>query len=100
MSRCSERRPPSEKMVPNEVTRRLSIGAEVLKSGGVHFRVWAPRRRIIAVVLEGKGAVQEFSLEPEMAGYFSGIVEEAKDGTLYRFRLDGSETLYPDPASR
>jgi maltooligosyltrehalose trehalohydrolase len=97
---CSERRPHSNSMTPNEVTRRLSIGAEVLSSGGVHFRVWAPRRRNVAVVIEEHETTHEFSLEPETAGYFSGVVDQASDGTLYRFRLDGGETLFPDPASR
>src|SRR5262249_42382396 len=87
-------------MIRNEVTRRLSIGAEVLNSGGVHFRVWAPRRRNVAVVIEERDRVREFSLEPEAAGYFSGTIDAATDGNLYRFRLDGGQTLFPDPASR
>src|SRR4051812_24485855 len=33
--------------------RRLPVGAEVLPGGGTHFRVWAPRRRSVEVVLEG-----------------------------------------------
>jgi maltooligosyltrehalose trehalohydrolase len=87
-------------MIGNEVARRLSIGAETLESGGVHFRVWAPRRRSVVVVTEGNESDREFSLEPERAGYFSGIVEHAADGTLYRFKLDAGESLFPDPASR
>jgi maltooligosyltrehalose trehalohydrolase len=86
-------------MIRNEVTRRLSIGAEVLNSGGAHFRVWAPRRRNVAVVIEERDRAREFSLEPEAGGYFSGTID-AKDGNLYRFRLDGGQTLFPDPASR
>ncbi|HEX5269502.1 MAG TPA: alpha-amylase family glycosyl hydrolase, partial [Gemmataceae bacterium] len=83
-------------MVSTDVGRRLPVGAEVLSEGGTHFRVWAPRRRRAAVVLEG-GA--EFPLEPEANGYFAGTVA-APAGTLYRFRLDDGDTLYPDPASR
>jgi maltooligosyltrehalose trehalohydrolase len=76
----------------------LPVGAEVLPEGGVHFRVWAPRRRAVAVVLEGgKGAVP---LEPEGNGYFSGRAGQAGAGVLYRYRLDGGEKLFPDPASR
>jgi maltooligosyltrehalose trehalohydrolase len=40
------------------------------------------------------------ALEPEGDGYFSGAVTFLGPGTLYGFRLDGSATLYPDPASR
>jgi maltooligosyltrehalose trehalohydrolase len=42
------------------------------------------------------GAVE---LEDEGNGYFSGYVEAARPGTLYRYRLDGGES-FPDPASR
>src|SRR3954469_9697567 len=39
-------------------------------------------------------------LEPGGGGYFSGFGPEARPGALYRFRLDGEDYLYPDPASR
>ena len=87
-------------MVTNRLARRLPVGAEVLPEGGVHFRVWAPRRRRVEVILEGAGQGAAFRLEPEDGGYFSAFVERASDGTLYRYRLDGDDYLYPDPASR
>jgi maltooligosyltrehalose trehalohydrolase len=77
-------------------TRRLPVGAEPF-SRGTHFRVWAPRRKRIAVVFE-HGAEQ--GLLPENGGYFSGAVAHAGAGARYRFRLDESEELFPDPASR
>jgi maltooligosyltrehalose trehalohydrolase len=84
--------------------RRLPIGAEILgEQEGVHFRVWAPRRKKVAVVIESVDSNKEQlinSLEPEGSGYFSGIVPFATDGTLYKFRLDSDGYLYPDPASR
>ena len=72
----------------------LPIGAEVVP-GGVHFRVWAPRRKKVEAVLDSGLAAP---LEPEPGGYFSGLAEAA-DGARYRFRLDGGES-FPDPASR
>ncbi len=91
-------------MVGRETGRRSAIGAEVLPQGGVHFRVWAPRRRSVEVVLEGvgleNGGQRVVGLEPEPSGYFSAPAPDAAHGTLYRFRLDGGEPLYPDPASR
>ena len=88
-----------------EEPRRLPVGAEVL-AGGVNFRVWASKRRRVEVILEG-GSGAKFNstpivvaLDPEGGGYFSKIVAEARPGTLYRYRLDGEETLYADPASR
>ncbi len=77
-------------------TRGLPVGAEVQASGGVHFRVWAPRRESVHVALD-RGASSE--LPAEGNGYFSGLVAAARAGTLYRFRLDAAGE-FPDPASR
>jgi len=73
--------------------RRFPIGAELV-DGGVHFRVWAPARTTVAVVIGG----DEHALEREDGGYFSGIVR-AGAGALYKFSLDGGDA-FPDPASR
>jgi maltooligosyltrehalose trehalohydrolase len=78
--------------------RRLPVGAEVVDRG-VHFRVWAPKRRRVEVVLEGSDSAERHALSPEAGGYFSGIVERMTNGALYRFRLDGDRS-FPDPASR
>jgi maltooligosyltrehalose trehalohydrolase len=73
------------------------VGAEPAPGGGVHFRVWAPGRQTVAVVLgDGKRAT---GLTPEAGGYFSGLVREASAGSTYRFLLD-DESALPDPASR
>ncbi|HEX5446844.1 MAG TPA: alpha-amylase family glycosyl hydrolase, partial [Pirellulales bacterium] len=87
------------------VARRLPIGAEVQPGGGVHFRVWAPRREKAEVVLlppcgQTGGVVAQYELEREPGGYFAGLVAAACSGTHYYYRLDGESQLYPDPASR
>src|SRR5688572_30125043 len=64
-------------------------------SGGVHFRVWAPKRKRVEVVLDDEAV----ELAREADGYFSGLVKGAETGSRYRFRLDGGG-LFPDPASR
>ncbi|HYC38079.1 MAG TPA: malto-oligosyltrehalose trehalohydrolase [Usitatibacter sp.] len=78
--------------------RRLPVGAEP-RSAGVHFRVWAPRRRRVEVVLERAPGTESVALTPEGNGYFSGMVAQARPGSLYRYRLD-DDKAYPDPASR
>jgi maltooligosyltrehalose trehalohydrolase len=79
-------------------TRRLPAGAEARRGGGVHFRVWAPKRRRVSVVLEGASG-GERPLDPEGNGWFSAFVGDASAGMRYRYRLDGGRPL-PDPASR
>jgi maltooligosyltrehalose trehalohydrolase len=81
--------------------RRLPIGAEPDPSGGVHFRIWAPRRRSVDVVLEANSATDSsVRLRSEGNGYFSGTADAACPGTRYGFRLDDEGKTYPDPASR
>jgi maltooligosyltrehalose trehalohydrolase len=80
--------------------RRIPVGAEVT-ARGVNFRVWAPERRQVEVVLaEGLERLTPIALDPEADGYFSATVETARAGTLYWYRLDGEADLLPDPASR
>jgi maltooligosyltrehalose trehalohydrolase len=82
--------------IAQEVGRRLPVGAEVTPEG-VHFRVWAPRRKKVEVVFEDRRAPVE--LAPEEDGYFSGLAEGIGAGALYKLRLDGGDA-FPDPASR
>lgn len=83
----------------NSYLRRFPVGAEVL-SEGVHFRVWAPQRRTVELVIEADSVRETIALEREEKGYYSLLTRKARAGTRYRFRLDGDDYLYPDPASR
>lgn len=79
--------------------RRLPIGAEVQEAGGVHFRVWAPRSRSVVVEFYGKGKAERAAeLKEEANGYFSGLIQDARAGDLYKFKLEHG--TFPDPASR
>jgi maltooligosyltrehalose trehalohydrolase len=84
----------SRKVIP--VTRRLPVGAEP-GAVGVHFRVWAPDRERVEVVVEGRR--ETFPLSPEPGGYHAGLVPRLAAGARYRYRLDGGDA-FPDPASR
>ncbi|MBC8094923.1 MAG: malto-oligosyltrehalose trehalohydrolase [Akkermansiaceae bacterium] len=81
--------------------RRYPIGAEILPGGGVHFRVWAPRSKFVAVCVGDdrlKLETTAIELAPEPEGYFSAHIPNAEAGMLYKFQLDSG--LFPDPASR
>ncbi|HEV3003956.1 MAG TPA: malto-oligosyltrehalose trehalohydrolase, partial [Pirellulales bacterium] len=86
----------------DQFKRRLPIGAEVQIVGGVHFRVWAPRRQKVDVVLVAADSANStgFPLDREHDGYFSGLVAQAAAGRRYYYRLDNEPQAYPDPASR
>ena len=72
------------------------LGATV-QSDGVSFRVWAPKRKQVEVVIEQEGGV--FRLRRQARGYFEGSVPGLSAGALYRYRLDAAQS-YPDPCSR
>jgi maltooligosyltrehalose trehalohydrolase len=82
--------------------RRVPVGAEVLRAGGVDFRVWAPRRQRVSVAFGAAADAldQSLELEAEGDGHFSGFAPQAQAGTRYGFRVDDDPNVYPDPASR
>ena len=82
------------------IARRLSMGAELSSvEGGVHFRVFAPKRKRVEVVIESPRP-RTVSLTRTSDGFFEGVGDGVRAGTLYRLRLDDDAKLYPDPASR
>jgi maltooligosyltrehalose trehalohydrolase len=83
------------------VKRRYPIGAELIGEKQTHFRIWAPKAREVDLVLEDtQEAKTKFcSLAAESGGYFSGAAN-AGSGARYRFRVNGANNFYPDPASR
>ncbi|HEX3871916.1 MAG TPA: malto-oligosyltrehalose trehalohydrolase [Pirellulales bacterium] len=91
-------------MPQTSVVRRLPVGAEVQPDGGVHFRVWAPGRKRLTLVIESdprrNDSNRAVPLEREDVGYFAVLVESASAGSRYRYRTDDDPNPYPDPASR
>jgi maltooligosyltrehalose trehalohydrolase len=75
---------------------RLDLGARI-SPAGTHFRVWAPKPKQVEVVLEPRGTIHR--LKKDDAGYWFGLIAEAKAGMTYRYRLDG-QSSFPDPCSR
>lgn len=98
----------SEQIATESVNnRRFPIGAERVPGKGVHFRVWAPERKTVKLVIHSPGEeldlshpTTEIELQSEDNGYFSLMLPDACTGSLYRYRLDDDPQPYPDPASR
>lgn len=81
--------------------RTFPIGAEMLSTGGVHFRLWAPDADQVNLILEQP--VQSFvavEMLHELNGYWSCLVSDAEAGMLYHFQLGQQGIRLPDPASR
>jgi maltooligosyltrehalose trehalohydrolase len=66
---------------------------------GVRFRVWAPRVRDLELVLHDGRAEGTYRPDRDAEGTFDILLEDARAGDRYGYRLDGGE-LRPDPASR
>jgi maltooligosyltrehalose trehalohydrolase len=82
-----------------DVAWRPRLGA-CPDAGGVGFRVWAPARRRVELVLDpGRPSARRHDLEPSGDGMFAGTLRDVAAGDLYAYLLDG-EGPFPDPASR
>jgi maltooligosyltrehalose trehalohydrolase len=79
------------------MTRRFTVGAEA-HDGTTSFRVWAPKRKSVEVLIERGTGVEAVALTAEADGYFSAVTK-AEPGTRYKFKLDGGDA-FADPASR
>lgn len=76
--------------------RSMPIGAECWPRGGTHFRVWAPGKRTVQLVLDGR---ERLALQPEASGYWSLYVDAARPGARYHYTFDAEAAAHPDPAS-
>lgn len=78
-----------------QTNRKYPFGAELLKEGGVDFRLWAPQCMEVSVAIGN----QKIPMEKESDGVFCKCVPDAKEGMTYQYQLNG-QTLIPDPCSR
>ena len=94
--------PPISTTAGDRARWQLDLGA-TLTPDGARFRVWAPVRQRVEVVIEGESGEGEsgaaVSLERDPDGYFTGTAPGVRAGARYRYRLDGADR-YPDPCSR
>jgi len=77
----------------------MPFGTECRHDGSTRFRLWAPAAHRAELCLEDVGKVEGLPLERRDQGWFEVVTDAAKPGSLYRFRIDGTQEV-PDPASR
>ncbi len=76
----------------------MRVGAWFVEDGRCRFRVWAPNRERVALVITTPEQ-RVVPLNAEELGYWSADVEHVTAGTRYVFRLE-DDLDRPDPASR
>ncbi len=86
-------------MLTAEKIRRTDLGATVIGTEVVSFRVWSPLNEEVSVEILSQGASRFVQLGREARGYFKGTAESVRAGDLYFYVLDRQER-FPDPASR
>jgi maltooligosyltrehalose trehalohydrolase len=78
------------------------IGSWRTASGDVRWRIWAPERKNLAVILfaaDGKTEAGRVALQKGPDGFFTGTLPNAPKQVLYKIRIDG-EGPFPDMWSR
>jgi maltooligosyltrehalose trehalohydrolase len=79
-----------------------SLGARYA-AGTTTFRVWAPERTSVELLVEGAARTLPGPrpLTRSGCGYWSGSFDDVPPGAHYRYRLDGrDDSVFPDPVSR
>ncbi|MEJ7686920.1 MAG: alpha-amylase family glycosyl hydrolase [Variovorax sp.] len=77
----------------------MPFGAELLESGGVRFRLWAPSAAQLVLEHEKDAQWRSQPMTRSDDGWHEATVADAAAGDLYRYLLpDGLKV--PDPASR
>ncbi|MDP3598006.1 MAG: alpha-amylase family glycosyl hydrolase, partial [Nitrospirota bacterium] len=77
---------------------QLELGARMIGADRVHFKVWAPFAKIVAVELVDQDRMA-IPMHPSAQGYFEVTAEGVGPRARYRYLLDGKNAR-PDPASR
>lgn len=80
-------------MMRTEIERR-TLGVNVVAGGKTEISVWAPLRKTMAVVANGK----KIPLKKNKQGYWNGTTTDLAPGDLYRILINGRKEV-PDPAS-
>jgi len=81
---------------PQDVSK---LGATPLSQNTTHFRVWAPKRKQIAVEIETESGSVQQPLSKQEYGYFAGTMKHAGPSAKYHYWLD-EDLVRPDPTSR
>jgi len=78
----------------------MPFGASLRSGGGANFRLWAPAAKDVALELQNEPGTEQRQPALRLGdGWWHATVAGAQPGALYRWVIDGSQTV-PDPAAR
>ncbi|MGP1394692.1 MAG: malto-oligosyltrehalose trehalohydrolase [Inquilinaceae bacterium] len=83
---------------PARFAHAMPFGAEVRADGSTRFRLWAPARKSVSVVLDAGGGERVAAMTPRDDGWFEHV-DAAPAGTRYLYQFDDGMRV-ADPASR
>ncbi|MCB9799471.1 MAG: malto-oligosyltrehalose trehalohydrolase [Candidatus Omnitrophica bacterium] len=78
--------------------KEICFPGAIVQSGGVHFRVWAPRVSRMELKIFNGDSPSVYAMKKDAEGYFNYLSQEAFPGSLYQYILEG-ERERPDPVS-
>ena len=76
---------------------QMPFGAQIGAAGQVRFRLWAPAAQSVELLLGEARAALPMQAQP--GGWFELQTGAAQAGTLYRYRINGTQQV-ADPAAR
>ncbi|HEX4415440.1 MAG TPA: malto-oligosyltrehalose trehalohydrolase, partial [Lacipirellulaceae bacterium] len=78
-----------------------ALPGATIADGGVHFRVWAPERNSVSLVLVDSDGreLRTTKLDRAGGGFLHTFMNAVGPNALYFYRLDDDSYKYPDPAS-
>ena len=92
--------PDAGRLPPVGIGWTPHLGACVGDDAAVTFRVWAPGRQTVELVIRpGDPSMQRLTLRASGDGLFAATLRSVTSGDLYEYVLDGAGP-FPDPASR
>jgi maltooligosyltrehalose trehalohydrolase len=88
-------------MISAVAAKQYIAAGAMLGKDGTTFRVWAPDRKVVQLVLvdPSGGELQKVRMTRDEAGYFITTLEGVVAGSLYHYQVDEDPKKYPDPAS-
>ncbi|MCA9201251.1 MAG: hypothetical protein KDA87_27105, partial [Planctomycetales bacterium] len=90
---------PADDTDTGQQDSRSPVGAEPISVNTTCFRIWAPKKKSVEVIVRREGQPESFALSKSSGGYFIGEFDRIGPFDQYMLRIDHKHQR-PDPAAR